>query len=97
MSGADPATIALGDFNAGTLQPPYEALLTTSFRDAPDILGTSLHPSWGVAASLPRWVPTFVARLDHLLVGPAVAVVDLCDLDPIGSDHRPFVATLSLR
>jgi endonuclease/exonuclease/phosphatase (EEP) superfamily protein YafD len=42
-------------------------------------------------------VPTFVARLDHLLVGPAVAVVELSDLDPIGSDHRPFVATLSLR
>ena len=54
--------------------------------------GRSLAPSWGVAPSLPRWVPTFVARLDHLLVGPAVAVVEVShDLDPVGSDHEPFV------
>ena len=68
---------SLGDLNAGTLQPPYEALLTTPFRDAHDLFGSSLAPSWGVAPSFPRWVPTFVARLDHLLVGPAVDVVAL--------------------
>jgi endonuclease/exonuclease/phosphatase (EEP) superfamily protein YafD len=97
LADAAPATIVLGDFNAGTLQPPYEALLRTPFRDAHDIVGSSLAPSWGVAPSLPRWVPTFVARLDHLLVGPDVDVVDVRDLDPIGSDHRPFVATLAVR
>lgn len=97
LNDAEPATIALGDLNSGTLQPPYEALLRSPFRDAHDIVGSSLSPSWGVAASLPHWVPTFVARLDHLLVGPAVAVVDLRDLDPVGSDHRPFLATLALR
>jgi endonuclease/exonuclease/phosphatase (EEP) superfamily protein YafD len=97
LAEAEPETIVLGDFNAGTLQPPYEALLTTSFRDAHDLLGSSLTPSWGVAPGLPHWVPTFVARLDHLLVGPAVTVVELRDLDPIGSDHRPFLATLARR
>jgi len=94
---ATPATVALGDLNAGTLHPPYEALLRTPFRDAHDVMGSSLAPSWGVAPSLPRWVPTFLARLDHLLVGPAVTVVELRDLDPVGSDHRPFVATLAVR
>jgi endonuclease/exonuclease/phosphatase family metal-dependent hydrolase len=97
LAGATPATLALGDLNAGTLHPPYEALLRTPFRDAHDVMGVSLTPSWGVAASLPRWVPTFLARLDHLLVGPAVTVVELRDLDPVGSDHRPFVATLAVR
>jgi len=97
LSDAAPATVALGDLNAGTLQPPYEALLRTPFRDAHDLMGSSLAPSWGVAPSLPRWVPTFLARLDHLLVGPAVTVVELGDLDPVGSDHRPFVATLAVR
>ena len=96
LEGAGPATVALGDLNAGTLQPPYEALLRTPFRDAHDIVGSSLAPSWGVAPSFPRWVPTFVARLDHLLVGPAIDVVGVRDLDPIGSDHRPFVATLAI-
>ena len=97
LNGAGPTTIALGDFNAGTLQPPYEALLRTPFRDAHDIVGSSLAPSWGVAPALPRWVPTFVARLDHLLVGPAIDVVEVRDLDPVGSDHRPFLATLAMR
>jgi endonuclease/exonuclease/phosphatase (EEP) superfamily protein YafD len=97
LSDAAPTTVALGDLNAGTLQPPYEALLRTPFRDAHDLVGSSLAPSWGVAPSLPRWVPTFLARLDHLLVGPAVTVVELRDLDPVGSDHRPFVATLAVR
>jgi hypothetical protein len=97
LMSADPATVVLGDLNAGTLQPPYEALLRTPFRDAHEVVGTSLAPSWGVAPSLPRWVPTFVARLDHLLVGPRIDVVGLDDLDPVGSDHRPFVASLALR
>ena len=96
LNASGPTTIVLGDFNAGTLQPPYEALLTTPFRDAHDIVGSSLAPSWGVAPSLPRWVPTFVARLDHLLVGPAIDVVEVRDLDPVGSDHSPFVATLAV-
>jgi endonuclease/exonuclease/phosphatase family metal-dependent hydrolase len=96
LADAGPATVALGDLNAGTLQPPYEALLTTSFRDAHDVVGSSLAPSWGVAPSLPRWVPTFAARLDHLLVGPAIRVIEVHDLDPVGSDHRPFVAGLAL-
>jgi len=97
LTDAAPATVALGDLNAGTLQPPYEALLRTPFRDAHDLMGSSLAPSWGVAPSLPRWVPTFLARIDHLLVGPAVTVVELGDLDPVGSDPRPFVATLAVR
>lgn len=97
LERADPATVVLGDFNAGTLQPPYEQLLQTTFRDAHDALGRALSPSWGVAPALPSWVPTFVARLDHLLVGSAVDVVDLRDLDPVGSDHRPFVASLAVR
>jgi endonuclease/exonuclease/phosphatase (EEP) superfamily protein YafD len=96
LTTAAPATVVLGDFNAGTLQPPYEALLRTPFRDAHDVMGTSLAPSWGVAPSLPRWVPTFVARLDHLLVGTDIAVLEVRDLDPVGSDHRPFVASLAL-
>jgi len=96
LVAAEPATIALGDLNAGTLQPPYEALLTTGFRDAHGAVGRALAPSWGTAPSLPRWLPTLVARLDHVLVGPAVEVVDVRDLDPVGSDHRPCVADLAL-
>jgi len=95
LAAADRPTIALGDFNSGTLQPPYERVLRTSgFRDGHDELGVALRPSWGVAPWLPRWFPTLVARLDHLLLGPRVTVHSLDDLDPVGSDHRPFVASI---
>ena len=93
---ADPATIAVGDLNAGTLQPPYEALLHTSFRDAHDLVGQALAPSWGTAPSLPGWVPTLVSRLDHLLVGRSISVLEVRNLDAVGSDHEPFVAELAL-
>ena len=60
-------------------------------------MGRALVPSWGavpvVAAAGSRRSPP---RLDHLLVGPAVEVVAVRDLDPVGSDHRPFVADLGL-
>lgn len=88
--------VMLGDLNAGTLQVPYERLLESGFRDAHAVLGQALAPSWGIAPWLPRWVPTFVARLDHLLVSPGISVVQIDDLDPVGSDHRPFKATVCL-
>ncbi len=88
--------VALGDLNSGTLQAPYEDLLRTRFRDAHADAGRSLVPSWGIAPWMPRWVPTFVARLDHLLVSPELEVVELEDLEAVGSDHRPFCATVAL-
>ena len=97
LDEATGATIVIGDLNSGTLQPPYERLLTSRFRDAHDILGTALRPSWGVAPWFPRWVPTLLARLDHLIVSDEVTVVSLEDLDAVGSDHRPFRAHLHLR
>jgi endonuclease/exonuclease/phosphatase (EEP) superfamily protein YafD len=96
LADSDGPTIAVGDLNSGTLQPPYERLFDTRFRDAHDELGVALRPSWGVAPWLPRWFPTLVARLDHLLVSPEVEITSLDDLDPVGSDHRPFVAELTL-
>lgn len=89
-------TVALGDLNAGTLQPPYERLLRSRIRDAHDELGVALRPSWGVAPWLPRWFPTLLARLDHLLLSPDVEIVSVGDLDAVGSDHRPFLAELRL-
>ena len=72
LLAADTTTIALGDFNAGTLQPPYEALLRTPFRDAHDLVGHARSRRRGGSRRRCRgWVPTFVARLDHLLVGAA--------------------------
>lgn len=98
LDNADGPTVVLGDLNAGTLQVPYENVTRGNhFRDAHDLLGVALRPSWGIAPGLPRWVPTLVARLDHLLVSPEIVVHELTDLDAVGSDHRPFIAALSIR
>ncbi len=93
----DGPAIVLGDLNAGTFQVPYERLLSRRFRDAHAVLGKAVKPSWGIAPWLPRWVPTLVARLDHLVISPEIQVRSLEDLDPVGSDHRPFRAELELR
>lgn len=92
----DGPAIVLGDLNAGTFQIPYERLLSRQFRDAHAVLGKAVKPSWGIAPWLPRWVPTLVARLDHLVVSSEIHVRSLEDLDPVGSDHRPFLAELEL-
>lgn len=97
LDEAEGPTILIGDLNSGTLHPPYERLVRSTFRDAHDLLGTALRPSWGVAPWFPRWFPTMLARLDHLLVSPEVTVVGLDDLDAVGSDHRPFRADLAIR
>ncbi len=92
----DGPAIVLGDLNAGTFQVPYERLLSRRFRDAHAVLGKAMKPSWGIAPWLPRWVPTLVARLDHLVISPEIQLRSLEDLDPVGSDHRPFRAELEL-
>ena len=92
----DGPAIVLGDLNAGTFQVPYERLLSRRFRDAHAVLGKAVKPSWGIAPWLPRWVPTLVARLDHLVISTQIHVRSLEDLDPVGSDHRPFRAELEL-
>ena len=96
LQDLDGPAIVLGDLNAGTFQVPYERLLSRRFRDAHAVLGKAVKPSWGIAPWLPRWVPTLVARLDHLVISREIQVRSLEDLDPVGSDHRPFRAELEL-
>lgn len=91
------AVVVVGDLNACALHVPFERLLVRSrFRDAHEEHGHALTPSWGALPSMPRWVPPIIGRLDHLLVTREVEVRRLRDLDPVGSDHRPFVADLRL-
>ena len=86
--------LALAAFAATTLSG--EHLFRSSSRDAHDEVGLALRPSWGVAQWLPRWFPTLLARLDYLLVRPEIVVVELEDLDAVGSDHHPFRADLAI-
>ncbi len=92
----DGPAIVLGDFNAGNVQVPFEQLLQGRFRDGHAMLGKALKPSWGTVPWLPGWFPALVARLDHVLISPELHPRTVGDLEPIGSDHRPFRAVLDL-
>lgn len=91
-----PPTIMTGDFNAGWWHPEFRALLGTTWRDAHLAVGRGLSSSWPTARwnILFHWLPPFV-RLDHALLTPDLAVVDVIDLPIPGSDHLGLLVTVT--
>ena len=80
-------TVLLGDFNCTPWSPLFRDLLaTTGMRDS--ARGFDLSPTWAS-----RWLP-FGLKIDHILVGRAIAVTDHSIGDEVGSDHFPVVADL---
>lgn len=85
-------TILAGDFNATRWHPPFRALLGDRFSDAHERVGKGLTTSWPADERLGPVGP--FARLDHALVHD-VGVVSVQDLPAQGSDHRPFLVTVT--
>ncbi len=91
VAGATPGRHAVvGDLNATIWNSDFRALLRTGLRDASDVAGSWLNPTW------PTWVPTAYAPLDHVLVGAGVGVASSGTVEVAGSDHRAAWADLSL-
>lgn len=84
-------TLLVGDFNATRWHPAFRALLRRGWRDAHEVLGDGWSRSWPTGGPLPP-----VVRIDHALVGDAVAVLDVDDVALPGSDHRGFVVTVAI-
>ena len=89
--------VIVGDLNTTIHRAAYDDLASAGLHDAHDTLGKGLRPSFKVAASgfLARLGP--LVRLDHALVSADVWPTAVEDLEPAGSDHRPFVVTLAVR
>lgn len=89
IAGPDAArTVLLGDFNCTPWSPLFRDLLAaTGLRDS--ARGFSPVPTWAS-----RRLP-FGIKIDHILVGDAIAVSDYMVGDDVGSDHYPVVADLS--
>jgi endonuclease/exonuclease/phosphatase (EEP) superfamily protein YafD len=80
-------TVLLGDFNCTPWSPLFRDLLAaTGLRDS--ARGFDLSPTWAS-----RWSPAGL-KIDHILVGSAIAVSDHGIGDDVGSDHFPVVADL---
>ena len=88
--------LVLGDLNATVDHAPMRALVDAGLRDAAELANTGWQPTWPFGD---RWrlavaLPPLVA-IDHVLVGPRLAVVEVHTADLPGSDHRAVVATVA--
>ena len=83
--------ILLGDLNATTKARNYERLVAGRLRGAHEDRGRGLATTW------PNGLfPLPPIRLDHVLVSRELAVRDVRELAPNGSDHVPVVADLAV-
>ncbi|MFK8023752.1 MAG: endonuclease/exonuclease/phosphatase family protein [Ilumatobacter sp.] len=86
----DSPTLVVGDFNASYWHPAYREILDNGLVDA----HIATRDPWSTSWPTDRLIPPFV-RLDHALVDDRLAVIDLVDFQPPGSDHRGFVVTVA--
>jgi endonuclease/exonuclease/phosphatase (EEP) superfamily protein YafD len=82
-----PVTV-LGGFNATPWNPQFRAAAGEGLRDAGDVLGRGICPTW------PSWLGLPLLPLDHALVGGRVGVQSLLGVTIDGTDHRALLATL---
>jgi endonuclease/exonuclease/phosphatase (EEP) superfamily protein YafD len=85
------ALLVAGDLNATPHTRGYQRLLSDRLRGAHEDRRRGLATTWPNGRSL---VPSI--RLDHLLVSPQVAVLDVREGIGRGSDHRPLIADLEV-
>ena len=89
--------IIAGDLNTTRYRPEFEELLESGLRDAFDMLGKGLDPSFKLGADGALAKVGAVARLDHALVDDRVFPLAVENLEPCGSDHLPFKLRVAVR
>lgn len=85
--------ILVGDFNATLDHSQLRDLLDRGYRDAGEVAGEGLEPTWPAedwASRLPG------VTIDHVLADSRLGVVDYEVEELPGSDHRPVLAELAL-
>lgn len=86
-----PGPVALlGNLNADPWQPQFRSVASGRLRDAADVLGQGLRPTW------PSWSLLPVLPLDHVLVGGGIGVSALSSVPISGTDHRALLATVQV-
>jgi endonuclease/exonuclease/phosphatase (EEP) superfamily protein YafD len=85
-----PKSMIIGDLNASPWQPAFRRLTRTRWRDAADVVGQGLRPTW------PSWAPLPIVPVDHVLVTPGLGVSGADTTNIVGSSHRALIVTLVL-
>jgi endonuclease/exonuclease/phosphatase (EEP) superfamily protein YafD len=80
--------IIIGDFNATPWSPAFRRLASGEWRDAADVVGRGLRPTW------PSWTPLPISPLDHVLVSEGLGVSGVNSADVEGSGHRALIVTV---
>jgi endonuclease/exonuclease/phosphatase (EEP) superfamily protein YafD len=80
--------IIIGDFNTTPWSPAFRHLASGTWRDAADVVGHGLRPTW------PSWTPLPVSPLDHVLVTGGLGVSEVNAADVAGSRHRALLVTV---
>ena len=91
---ADPSGapwILAGDFNATLDFPELRDLLDTGYRDAGEVTGDGLEPTWPQGGILPPPV-----TIDHVLADRRASILGYEVEDLPGSDHRAVFAALAI-
>jgi len=80
-----------GDFNATLDHAELRDVLDRGYRDAADVTGMGLTPTWPAAGShLPP------VTIDHVLADRRLSIAEYAVEDMPGSDHRAVFARLSV-
>jgi len=84
--------ILVGDFNATFDQVEFRDLVDGGYRDAGELAGKGLEPTWQGPEKLPWGFMT----IDHILADDRLGIADYGVEDLPGSDHRAIHARLVL-
>jgi len=89
-TGSSAPWVLAGDFNATLDHAELRDILDRGYRDAADVAGKGLEPTWPQEWRLPP------VTIDHILADKRIAVVDYGVEGLPGSDHRAIHAVLAL-
>jgi endonuclease/exonuclease/phosphatase (EEP) superfamily protein YafD len=90
-AGTGSPLVLVGDFNATLDQTELRDVVARGYRDAGDVAGEGLEPTWPQEQSMPS-----VVTIDHVLADRRLGIVDYAVLAQPGSDHRAIHAVLAL-
>ncbi|GGL09035.1 endonuclease [Sphaerisporangium melleum] len=86
-----PFRILAGDFNASLDHAEMRGVVARGYRDAGDVTGRGLTPTWPAGRKLPPMI-----TIDHVLADRRVSVLDYQVYTVPRTDHRTVITRLSL-
>ncbi|MCW2766186.1 MAG: hypothetical protein JWO11_2145 [Nocardioides sp.] len=89
--------LVVGDLNATNDHAPLRALADAGWRDVAELANEGWQPTWpanDLFSTVGVPLPT-LARIDHVLVGPALAAISSRTVALDGTDHRAVIAEVA--